>query len=408
MAITLDRRSFVLGAAATPFVGLAAPHVARAAGDDIVVASIMDISGFNAVIGRPKENALRLVIDETNANGGLLGRKIHLLEYDTQSSNQFYAQFGRQLVQAKPAVAFGAILSASREILRPILRRGNILYFYNMAYEGGLCDRNIVITGPTVAQSVGTLVPYLVKNFGKKIYILGPDYNFGQISEAWIRKFAADAGAEVVGSERFPLDASNFTPTVSKIQASGADIVIDSFVTPPQYAFYSQWASTGSKKVKLASQTFGNSGQHHLLPAAAIEGLVTCLDYYDELDTPENKAFVKSYHDKYGAQGYIGDLSIADVVGWKLWTAAVTKAKTTDRDAVLKALESDLEVDTPAGMHKLDARTHHCIFDMHVLEVTNGTLKQLELVRSVAPTEFAGRCDLLKNPNTNQQFLPKM
>src|SRR6185437_15756670 len=113
----------------------------------------------------------------------------------------------------------------AREVIRPILDRGKVMYFYTTGYEGGVCDRNTFATGATVGQCLGTLIPSVMKKFGKKVYVLGPDYLFGQVSEKWVRKIVADHGGQVVGAELFPLDAANFSATISNIQSAAPDIV---------------------------------------------------------------------------------------------------------------------------------------------------------------------------------------
>src|SRR5690606_5370363 len=119
----------------------------------------------------------------------------------------------------------------------PIMRRANVPYFYNMRYEGGVCDRNTVITGTTPSQSLRKMVPWAIEEFGPRIYVLGPDYNFGQITEKWIDQIAAENNAEVVGKELFPLDASNFSATISNIQRAKPDFIFNSFVGPAQSSF---------------------------------------------------------------------------------------------------------------------------------------------------------------------------
>ena len=94
-------------------------------------------------------------VDEINAAGGLLGRKLQLINYDPQSNIQLYTQFATEAAtKDKVAVVHGGITSASREAIRPLLKRYNTLYFYNTLYEGGVCDRNSFCTGSTPAQTV--------------------------------------------------------------------------------------------------------------------------------------------------------------------------------------------------------------------------------------------------------------
>lgn len=409
--MSINRRNFVMGtlagAVAAPFV-LRATDSTWAAGETIRVGGVVDISGpFQA---RAKANILRYAIEETNAAGGLLGKKVELIQYDTQSNNQLYAQYGQRLaLNDKVPVVFGTITSAAREIIRPILDRAKVVYFYTTGYEGGVCDRNTFCTGSTVGQSLGTLMPYVMKKFGKKVYVLGPDYMFGQISEKWIRKIVAEQGGKVVGAELFPLDDANFASTISNIQSAAPDVVVDSFVTPPQMSFYGQWAAAGMKqKIPLASQSFGVIGQHLHTPREVSEGIITCFNYVQEIDTPENKAFVAKFHKRFNNDDYISAIAFGDYVAWRFWAEAVKKAGTLRRDAVLKALESGLSIQTMGPSVALDPKIHHCIYDMYLLEAHDGGFRFLETAKQVRPPEMDGRCDLLKNPRTNTQFQPQI
>ena len=129
-------------------------------------------------------------------------------------------------VAANLLVIHGGITSASREVIRPVLDKYKTLYFYDMPYEGGVCDRNIFIDGVTPAHNTEILVEYGLKNWGKKVYTLAADYNYGQITSDWVKKYVKDGGGEVLGTEFFPLDATNFGSTISKIQAAKPDWIM--------------------------------------------------------------------------------------------------------------------------------------------------------------------------------------
>ena len=409
--MNLHRRSFTgalaSGLLAAPLASLTS--LARAQGNDIVLGSIQDMSGPLQPFGRGKSNVLKFGVGQINAAGGLLGRKLRIVEYDTQSNNQLYAQFGQQLaLRDKAVVAFGGVTSAAREVVRPVLRRANVPYFYNMPYEGGVCDRNTVLTGVTPSHALRTIVPHLIKNHGKKLYVLGADYNFGQLSAKWIRRLAAEHGGEVVGVELFPMDAANFNATIAKIQAAAPNAIINSFVGPAHGSFYGQWAASGMKgKVALASQTFGDVGEHLLMPKEITNGVIVCTNYFEELDLPSNKAFIKAYRDA-GNKDYVSNTTMNEYVALRLWAAAVAKAGSLDRNAVLKALESGLSIDAPHGKVSLDAATHHCSYDMYLAEVRDGGYRVLEKASAVTAIDMVGQCDLVKNPATNQQFEPRI
>jgi len=121
------------------------------------------------IYGKPMVDAITLAVEEANAAGGLLGRQIKLINYDTQSNMQLYTQFAQQAaLKDKVAVVHGGITSASREVIRPVLDRFKTLYFYNTQYEGGVCDRNQFDTGVTPAQTVEKLVPYAMKKWARR------------------------------------------------------------------------------------------------------------------------------------------------------------------------------------------------------------------------------------------------
>src|SRR5687767_10034930 len=169
-----DRRRFLKAAGTTIGALSLAPWVVRdalAQANVIKVAGIHDLSGGLDIYGRPMVDCLTFAVEEINSAGGLLGKQIKLISYDAQSNIQLYTQFATEAAtKEKVAVVHAGITSASREAIRPVLKRFNTLYFYNTQYEGGVCDRNIFCTGSTPAQNVDKLVPYGMKKFGKKIY----------------------------------------------------------------------------------------------------------------------------------------------------------------------------------------------------------------------------------------------
>ncbi len=239
IGMTIDRRGVLKAGVAAAGATLAAPLVMRHAAlgaDPIKLVGIHDASGGLDIYGQPMVACLEFAVDEANAAGGLLGRELQLINYDPQSNIQLYTQFATEAAtKDKAAVVLGGITSASREAIRPILRRFNTLYFYNTQYEGGVCDRNCFCTGSTPAQNVQKLVPYVQKNWGKKIYIVAADYNYGQITAKWITKYTREGGGEVLAADFFPLDVTEFGPAISKIQAAKPDAVISALVGGDAY-----------------------------------------------------------------------------------------------------------------------------------------------------------------------------
>lgn len=380
------------------------------AADPIKVASIHDLSGGLDIYGKPMVDALTLAVEETNAAGGLIGRQIKLVSYDPQSNMQLYTQYAQDAaLKEKVAVVHGGITSASREVIRPVLDRFKTLYFYNTQYEGGVCDRNQFDTGVTPAQTVQKLVPYSMKKWGKKVYIVAADYNYGQITSEWVKKYVKDNGGETLATEFFPLDVTNFGPSIAKIQAAGPDFVWSALVGGAHISFYRQWAAAGmNKKIPMASTTFAVGNEHIVLSPEECNGMLICYNYFQDLKNPQNTAFVERFHKRFGADyPNITELAMGTWQGFHLWADAVKKANSIDRMKVIEALEAPISIDAPSGKVTIDAQTHHCILDVHIAEVRDKKLNVLEDFSQQPPADTAAVCNLKKNPNDKKQYVIK-
>ncbi len=409
----LSRRDFLQSAAATAAfsAGMAGLGRTASAEDTIKVASIHDLSGGLDIYGKPMVDALTLAVEETNAAGGLLGKKIELINYDPQSNMQLYTQFAQQAaIKDKVAVVHGGITSASREVIRPVLDKFKTLYFYNTQYEGGVCDRNEFTIGSTPAQQVEKLVPHSMKRWGKKVYVIAADYNYGQITSQWVKKYTKDNGGETLAIDFFPLDVTNFGPTISKIQAAKPDYVWSALVGGAHISFYRQWAAAGmNTKIPMASTTFALGNEHIVLSPEEGNGIVVSYNYFQELETPNNKSFVARFHKRFGADyPYITGLAVGTYQGFMLWAEGVRQAKTTDRLKVIEVLEKGTSVEAPSGKVTVDPPTHHCVLDIHIAEVKDKKLKVLQSFPQQAPSDTAAVCNLIKNPNDNQQYVIKI
>jgi branched-chain amino acid transport system substrate-binding protein len=388
---------------------LAMPAIARRAdaAEPIKVGSLLDLSGPIGSAGQPMNYAIQLAVADANAKGGILGRKVELISYDTQSNIQLYSQYAQQLVlKDKVDVVHAGITSASREAIRPVFDRYKTLYFYNTQYEGGVCDRDCFCTGTTPAQTVEKLVPYSMKTFGKKAYIIAADYNYGQITAKWMKKYTLEGGGSVAAIEFFPLDVTNFAATISKIQEAKPDVVMSALVGSNHTAFYRQWAAAGMRgKISLISTTFGLSNELATLDKSETEGIVTCYGYYEELGTPASKAFVDAMRAKFTGSYYIGELSAATYEGFFLWAAGVEKAGSPERLKTIEGLETGVTFNGPSGVTKIDPPTHHVIRNTYLAKAADRKWDVLETYPQQPPADTAAVCNLIKNPNTNKMFV---
>lgn len=393
---------------------LAAPAILRlqalGADEPILVGSLHDQAGPLGTTGQPMVAALELGIEEVNAAGGLLGRPLKLVHYDTQSTIQLYSQYAQQLaLKDKVAVVQGGITSASREAIRPVFDRYKILYFYNTLYEGGVCDRNTFNTGTTPAQTVEKLVPTAMKTWGNKTFIIAADYNYGQITAKWMTKYTKDNGGSVLDTQFFPLDVTNFGPVISKIQEAKPDIVLSALVGGNHTAFYRQWTSAGMKKqIPIASTTFGLVNEPSTLEAPESEGILGAYGYFEELTTPASTRFVKKLKDRNKSIPYISELAACTYEGFNLWAAGVKAAGSIDRLKVIEALEDGLAFDGPSGHVVVDHQTHHTIRNAYLAEVHNKLWSVTATFPNQPPSDTAAVCDLIKKPTDTTQYIIKL
>lgn len=403
--MTFSRRDFIKAAGVATAAG-GFPSLVFSADGEIKLGSVLDNSGNLDIYGKPMVLATKLAVDEINAAGGLLKRKIKLIQYDTQSDIALYTKFAQQLSRDdKVDVVHGGITSASREAIRQTFKRGNTLYFYNVLYEGGVCDRNTVVTGTTPAQAVEPIVERAMKQWGNKAYILAADYNYGQITAKWLNYYIGQRKGTVAKTDFFPLDVADFGSTIAKIQQEKPNFVVAALVGGAHMSFFRQWAASGmNKKIPLCSTTFGVGNEHLALSPAEGDGILIAGNYSQEAQTPANKQFLAAWQKKFGDTKIVHEIAVSQYQGIKLWAECVRKAGSLDREAMLKAIESGVSIEGPAGKVAIDAKTHHASLDIHLMEVKNQKLSILETIKQRPPSDTARYCDLQKNPNENKQF----
>src|SRR6202011_5131947 len=140
----------------------------------VKVGMIAEETGALSFMGRANANVARMVVDEINANGGLLGRKIELyLEDGATTDAVAEAKAAKLVAQDKVDVIFGGIYSSTRQAIKgPAVVKGRKLYIYPEQYEGQECDPLIFCTGPVPAQQVEPLIPWLMQQTGAKKFYL--------------------------------------------------------------------------------------------------------------------------------------------------------------------------------------------------------------------------------------------
>src|SRR5213082_1012188 len=142
------------------------------------VGVITDQTGPLSFMGIANVNVAKLVIDDINARGGLLGRPVELFIEDSATDDTVAEAAAAKLVERAVDVVVGGIYSSTRQaIKRPVVDQAEKLYIYPEQYEGQECHPLIFCTGPVPAQQLDPFVPWLMKETGaRRFYMPSADY----------------------------------------------------------------------------------------------------------------------------------------------------------------------------------------------------------------------------------------
>src|SRR5436309_4036044 len=209
---------------------------------------ITDLTGPLSFMGVANANVAKMVINDINAKGGLLGRQIDLYLEDSATTDSVAEAKATKLVQQDHVdVIFGGIYSSTRQAIKgPTVVDGKKLYIYPEQYEGQESDPLIFCTGPVPAQQVEPLMPWLMKQTSaKKVYLPSADYIWPHVLNEKVREVVLANGGTIVGEEYFPLDHTDYRATVEKIQSTGTEVVFNTIVPPGVSPFFEQLHASG-------------------------------------------------------------------------------------------------------------------------------------------------------------------
>lgn len=372
--------------------------------DGPTVAILEDRSRDFALTGTAKYRTTKLAIEEINRDGGILGREIDVFAPDPQSDNMRYQDLTRHAIYRENVDALWAgYSSATREAIRPLINDHEQLYFYTTQYEGGVCDKTVFPLGATARQQLGAVVPYLIEEYGDRIYTIAADYNFGQLSGDWVKIIAEEHGAEVIGEEYIPLGETQFGSTINNIQASDADFVMSMLVGQNHSSFYEQRAASGLE-IPIGSSTTMAQGYEHLrLDPPALTDMYVGVNYMEELPTDRNEDFVDRYYERWDDAEYLNQEAQNNYFSVYLYKEAVERAGTFDQDAVIAELESGIEIEAPEGDIRLDPETHHMGHNMRVGHADENHEITFDEERRIEPSFLQDvGCDLPTDPEQTQ------
>jgi len=356
----------------------------------IKIGQIAELTGPLAFMGLANANLVKMMVEDINAAGGLLGRKLELILEDGATTESVAAAAANKLVrQDKVDVLVGGIFSSTRQAIKgPAVEQAKTLYIYPEQYEGQEYHPLLFCTGPVPAQQVEPLLPWLMQSTGaKKFFLPSADYIWPRLLNESARKVVTANGGSIVGEEYFPLDHTDYRATVERIMSSGAEVVFNTTVPPGVASFLEQLHQAGfQKRGGQIICTYFDENMLAALPAYLVEGLYSCLDYYQTIGDPFSCDLLARYNKRFpGAQMFTGGSACSGLYrGIKLWETAVKEVGSLNPYDVAAALDHAKIAEGPGGPAEMAPGQHHVRMNMYIGRAKGGAY---EIVRSLGPID---------------------
>ncbi|MET3069941.1 urea ABC transporter substrate-binding protein [Herbaspirillum seropedicae] len=373
----MSRRTVLKATALGAFALAASSWLPSAfAADTIKVGILHSLSGTMAISETSLKDVALMTIDEINAAGGVMGKKLEPVVVDPASNWPLFAEKARQLIsQDKVSVVFGCWTSVSRKSVLPVFKELNSLLFYPVQYEGEELEKNVFYTGAAPNQQAIPAVEYLMSKEGggaKRFVLLGTDYVYPRTTNKILRAFlhskgVKDSDIDEVYTPFGHSDYQTIVANIKKFSAGGKTAVISTINGDSNVPFYKELGNAGLKATDVPVVAF-SVGEEELrgVDTKPLVGHLAAWNYFESVKNPVNTAFIKKWKEYAKAKNLpnadtvvTNDPMEATYVGIHMWAQAVEKAKSTDTDKVIAAMGGQT-YKAPSGYTlEMDKTNHH-------------------------------------------------
>lgn len=328
----------------------------------VKVGILHSATGTMAISETGSIQAEKLAIEQINAMGGILGRKIEVIQEDGGSDWPTFAEKAKKLLASdKVAAVMGCWTSASRKAALPVFEKENGLLFYPTFYEGLEQSKNVFYTGQEATQQILAGLDWIAKEKkAKTFYLIGSDYIWPRTSMKIARKhIEKNLKGSVVGEEYIALGDTQFGSVINKIKLKKPDVIYAAVVGGSNVAWFKQLNAAGLNSAKQTMLTISVTEDEVLgIGGENLAGFYSAMKYFQSQTNPENLKFVAAFKKKYGKDAVIGDVTQAAYLGPWLYKAAVERAGSFDVDKVQAALPGYVFKDAPEGSVTVE-KNHH-------------------------------------------------
>ena len=298
----------------------------KAAGDTIKIGFLGALTGDVAMFGKPTLEGMKMAAEDLNAAGGILGKKIEIVEADNRGDKQEGASVTQKLISRDSVIAIvGDPTTGITKVAAPIAQKAGVLLISAGATGPGVVENGDFIFRNTLLDSVA--IPACIDYFAndlkyKKVAIITSDNNDYSVGfSQTFRDAAKGKGIEIVADEKVKDGDKDFSGQVTNIKAKKPDVIFFS-------GYYTEGAliMKEARKQGVKANMFGGDGlfspEFIKLGGSAAEGSMSALGFAPEQATPETAKFIEAFKKKFAgqlpglfdAQGYDGVMMIADAI----------------------------------------------------------------------------------------------
>ena len=297
------------------------------------------LSGTMAISETTLKDVMLMLIEQQNAKGGLLGKKLEAVVVDPASDWPLFAEKARGLLSAdKCAAVFGCWTSVSRKSVLPVFEELNGLLFYPVQYEGEESSKNVFYTGAAPNQQAIPAVDYLANEGVVRWVLAGTDYVYPRTTNKILETYLASKGvaAEDIMINYTPFGHSDWQSIVADIKKFGSagkkTAVVSTINGDANVPFYKELANQGVAATDIPVVAF-SVGEEELagIDTGPLVGHLAAWNYFMSVDNPVNAEFIKGWKEFIKNDKRVtNDPMEAHFIGFNMWVEAVKKAGTTD------------------------------------------------------------------------------
>ncbi len=337
-------------------------------GDTVKLGFLNSTSGAMAISEQTVRDSLNLAAEEINADGGILGKEIEVVEEDGASEPTVFAEkINKLLTEDEVAAVFGGWTSASRKAMLPVVEGANGLLFYPVQYEGLEASKNIYYTGATTNQQIIPAMDFLKSKGVKTLFLAGSDYVFTRTANKIIKQYAKELGIEIVGEEYVPLDKDDWTTQVAKIAAAKPDFVFNTINGSSNVGFIKAYYDAGLTAATTPIISVSIAEEEAPAMGHEVTGHYASWNYFQSLKTDTNQKFIDSWKAYPNSSGVTSDPMEAAYISLYLYKALVEAAGSFDVNAVNAAAKKNtITFAAPEGTVTLDGENHHISKPGHI------------------------------------------